>query len=96
MRLVTLTQSRISKLDENPECRGCCGILFAGEKVYATTSHGAAQSQWTKYFCRNCIENKDILIYPIHARGRTKAPVNYSLPFHPRRGKKMERGGRDV
>ena len=81
MKLVTLKQYMIDRLGENPECRGCGYILYAGEKVYIPWQ----KKPHTNYFCRDCIENREFIIYPIHNRGRQRAPVNVSLPYNPKR-----------
>lgn len=76
LKIVKLSWGRILQLGENPECRGCGFILWVDENVYHIKGHHNPGS----YFCLDCIENKEVLVYPINVRGgRTKAPINFSL-----------------
>ena len=75
MKLIKLSWKRILELGENPECRSCGFILMSDEDVYHIYGHRYPGS----YFCMDCVENKEILVYQIRNRGRKKSPINLSL-----------------
>ncbi len=74
MELITLTKSSISRSGEKPKCKICKTIFEVGEEVYRVRgSHGRV----TNYFCKACIEEKSLSIYPLDFTNAKKVDVDY-------------------